>query len=83
MHNMAFKAEFEKYSETEDYGFEEEVLGYLQDIIKDVDHKIKQAKESLEEQEESVEAELRAQKIHYLGQLPKFSTFYCVSCILD
>ena len=69
MHNMAFKAEFEKCSETEDYGFEEEVLSYLQDIIKDVDHKIKQAKDALEEQDESAEAEQKAQKIHYLGQL--------------
>lgn len=67
MHNIAFKAEFEKRSEQEDYGFEEEVLNYLQEIIRDVDQKIKQAKDALEEQEESAEAEQKAQKIHYLG----------------
>eukprot|EP00800_Vazella_pourtalesii_P006855 TRINITY_DN189_c0_g1_i9.p1 TRINITY_DN189_c0_g1~~TRINITY_DN189_c0_g1_i9.p1 ORF type:complete len:558 (+),score=159.99 TRINITY_DN189_c0_g1_i9:29-1675(+) len=67
MHNIAFKAEFEKRSEQEDYGFEEEVLNYLQEIIRDVDQKIKQAKDALEEQEESAEAEQKAQKIHYLA----------------
>ena len=67
IHNIAFKAEFEKCSEQEDYGFEEEVLNYLQEIIRDVDHKIKQAKDALEEQEESAESEQKAQKIHYLG----------------
>ena len=67
LHNLAFKTEFEKCSETEDFEFEEEVLEYLEDIIKGVDLTIMKAKEKLEEQEESAEAEQKAQKIHYLG----------------
>lgn len=51
------KEEFEKASAKRDYGFEEEVLDYLQGFIKDNERKIEIAKRRIDSVEDSPELE--------------------------
>lgn len=56
-HSLALKEEFEKSSLKRDYGFEEEVLDYLQSFIKDNERKIEIAKRRIESVEDNPELE--------------------------
>ncbi len=64
VHSLAMRDEFERASLKRDYGFEEEVLEYLQSFIKDNERKIELAKKRIESVEDSPELE-RLVIIHY------------------
>ena len=57
IHSLAMKDEYERASERRDYGFEEEVLGYLKDFIKENERKIEIAKRRIESVEDNAELE--------------------------
>ena len=57
IHSLTMKDEYERASAKRDYGFEEEVLDYLQGFIKDNEKKIEIAKRRIENVEDSPELE--------------------------
>ena len=69
--------EFEKASVRRDYGFEEEVLDYLQSFIKDNEKKIEIAKRRIENVEDNPELE----KLVHSSVVTHYSTCTERACI--
>nr|CAG4641134.1 EOG090X0BOE [Eulimnadia texana] len=70
IHDLALRADYEKASETKDYGYEINAMEHLQGFIADCDRKTEAAKKRLAETQEELSAEVnsKAQKVHLLAE---------------
>nr|CAG4638679.1 EOG090X0BOE [Cyclestheria hislopi] len=69
-HDLALRADYEKASETKDYGYEVDAMEHLQTFITECDRKTEAAKKRLAETQEELSAEVaaKAQKVHLLAE---------------
>lgn len=70
IHDLALRADFEKASETKDYGYTVDAMDHLTTFVGECDRKTEAAKKRLAETQEELSAEVaaKAQKVHLLAE---------------
>nr|SVE76596.1 EOG090X0BOE [Daphnia longispina] len=70
IHDLALRADYEKASETKDYGYQVDAMDHLTTFVGECDRKTEAAKKRLAETQEELSAEVaaKAQKVHLLAE---------------
>nr|CAG4648833.1 EOG090X0BOE [Polyphemus pediculus] len=70
IHDLALRADYEKASESKDYGYQVDAMDHLTTFVGECDRKTEAAKKRLAETQEELSAEVaaKAQKVHLLAE---------------